>query len=130
MLKKGMPPSDTYLTFIWWTINAEIKTCPETVSWISFVGFCIKVESLMSCIWVTTEWNIILKIISTLIKCLSHARHSAICLSTSFHVTAKEILLYIFIIILEVRKARLRVDEPGFQDCTGNLRFIMHIFLT
>lgn len=51
-------------------------------------------------------------------------------LSTSFHVTAKEILLYIFIIILEVRKARLRVDEPGFQDCTGNLRFIMHIFLT
>ena len=48
----------------------------------------------------------------------------------SFHVIAREILLYIFIIILEVRKLRLRVDEPGFQDCTGNHRFIMHIFLT
>lgn len=40
-------------------------------------------------------------------------------LYTPFHVREKFFYVSLFIIFLEVRKARLREDKPGFQGCTG-----------
>lgn len=51
-------------------------------------------------------------------------------LCTSFHVIAREIFMSVYLLsFLQVRKARLTKDKPGFQGCTGNHRFIIRILL-